>query len=247
MPGVPSPDNPLMPATPGWNYSNILPFAQRQQPAEPVQGTDESGRSQQFTAPRTAFALPDVIRASVNELTSAVTLPGRVAQGQVADTDLPRQAIAASLALVAPGAGRAAGAEALGVRHAFEQIEHDPFAVGGKELQFIPVDHDPFSVPSGVPPAQFTEEQLAKGREVPVSTTMPRRGMGTLSQNAQRQGQGADPILGLTDVIAEQKHGIAQVRTGVPKPTALAMRARAKAEEAIEKAEKAKRKKATSS
>lgn len=246
MPGVPSPDNPLMPATPGWNYSNILPFAQRQQPAEPVQGTDESGRSQQFTAPRTAFALPDVIRASVNELTSAVTLPGRVAQGQVADTDLPRQAIAASLALVAPGAGRAAGAEALGVR-AFEQVEHDPFSAVQavpKNLQFTPVDHDPFAIAPAAGQRTFTPEELARGRETPVSLTSPAEGT---QLDAGRQSQGFDRTLGLTDVIAEQKRGIAQVRTGVPKPTALALSARRKAEEAIEAAEKRKRKKGSSS
>lgn len=136
-----SPENPLLPATPGWDYGTVLPFARRQQAAEPVEGLDESGKSQQFTAPRTAFALPDVIRASINELTSAVTLPARSFMGQV--KDMPTEAIEASLALLGAGAGASLLARETtapvirGLRgtpmtrprttHALEPVEGDPF------------------------------------------------------------------------------------------------------------------------
>jgi hypothetical protein len=139
MPGVASPDNPLLPAAEGWNYSSVLPFAARQQPAQPVQGTDESGKSQQFTSPSVGFALPEVLRSSINELTSAVTLPGRVFQGQVAPADMNKQAIGASLALMGAGfgvnsiTGETAGSAMGTIRgwhgtpHTFEPVEGNPF------------------------------------------------------------------------------------------------------------------------
>jgi hypothetical protein len=236
MPEAFSPENPLIPASPGWNTSTILPFARRQQPAEPVTGTDESGRSQQFVAPRTGWSLPGILQASMNELTSAVTLPGRAVQGQVLPGNLPREAISASLALMGAGVGaEAGGLRALGAKqHILEPVEHDPFAGTPVAPKLFPVDHDPFALEATVATNArvFTPEELARGRETPVSLTPA---SGQPGAAVQARGINVGDSLPLIRDTAQRLGAQAASKRKMLQPSKVALEARKMAEENMKK------------
>lgn len=124
---------------------------------QPVEGLDESGKKQLFTPPRMALALPEVVRASINELTSAATLGARSIMGEVSDEDLPNQAISASLSLLGAGAGASSLARetAAPAVSAIRGLRGTPLMRPAPAHVLEPVEGDPFKVssPSAAAPA----------------------------------------------------------------------------------------------
>lgn len=125
---VPSDSDQPLPEEPGYVYGSILPFraqASLAKPGQAIPGTAE-------------LALPGVIRSAVNELTSAVTLPGRTVLGQVDPASLPQEAIKASLALMGSGigvnslTGEAVGANVMGTTRGFHGTPQTFEPVAGK-------------------------------------------------------------------------------------------------------------------
>lgn len=82
----------FFPKEQGWDYSSILPFRHRQQPAQPYMGMNESGQMQQFTPPQTEFALPDIVRHPLQRMAEMLTIPGAAYQGLIPESKMPEAA-----------------------------------------------------------------------------------------------------------------------------------------------------------